>query len=268
MSLLDARLTLAPSLRVERAGPFTLFSPKLGLLARGPHGLALRANVGQAHRAPSFFELYVRAGTLLPNPALRPERALHADAALVYAGRHGSAAVGPFVALYEDLITYELYPPLAARAVNFASARASGLEVEGEVHGLGDRVRASASYTLLFSTNLKDDPRYYLKDLPYRPRHALSARLAGGPRWLGAYVDVVAQSRQYFNRTEELVLPARAFVHTGLSSTLGRAPALTLALAVKNLLDARAEDFDGYPLPGRSVYLTFALALGEEPVSP
>jgi vitamin B12 transporter len=263
--LLGERLTLAPSLRLERAGPFTLFSPKLGVLAKVAGDFSVRGNVGQAHRAPSFFELYVRAGTLLPNPDLRPERALHADAALVYAGKRASGAVGPFFALYEDLIAYELYPPFAARPVNFAAARSSGLEAEGEVHSASGLVRVGASYTLLFSTNLKDDPRYYLKDLPYRPRHALSARVSGGPRWLGASVELRAQSQQFYNRTEELVLPARAFVHAGLSSTLGRAPAVTLGLAVKNLFDARAEDFDGYPLPGRSVFATLALAFGASP---
>ncbi|MBF5041931.1 TonB-dependent receptor [Aggregicoccus sp. 17bor-14] len=262
LQLLGERLLLAPSVRVERAGPYTLFSPKLGLLAKLYGPLRLRANVGQAHRAPSFYELYVRAGTLLPNPSLRPERALHADAALVYEGTRGSAAVGPFVALYEDLIAYELYPPFAARPVNFASARSSGLEAEGELRPWADFLRLSASYTLLFSTNLKDDPRYYLKDLPYRPRHALSARVSGGPRWLSASLEVAAQSKQYFNRTEELVLPARAFVHAGVHTTLGRAPEVTLGLAVKNLFDVRTQDFDGYPLPGRSVYATLALALG------
>jgi iron complex outermembrane receptor protein len=124
-------------------------------------------------------------------------------------------------------------------------------------------VRASASYTLLFSTNLRDDPRYYLKDLPYRPRHALSARLSGGPRLLSAHVDVAAQSAQFFNRTEELRLAPRAFVHAGVQSQFGSAPAFTLALAVKNVLDTHAEDFDGYPLPGRSVYATLSLAFGE-----
>ena len=42
-------------------------------------------------------------------------------------------------------------------------------------------------------------------------------------------------------------------------------PAFTLALTLKNLFDAEAEDFDGYPLPGRSVYATLALAFGGAP---
>ena len=63
---------LAPSLRVDRTGPFTGLSPKLGASARLPWGLGVKGNLGQAHLAPSFLELYVEQGFLMPNPALRP----------------------------------------------------------------------------------------------------------------------------------------------------------------------------------------------------
>lgn len=59
--------------------------------ARGcPHlpRAGVRANVGQTHHAPSLMELYVRQGTLLPNPDLRPERAISADVALAHRTEH------------------------------------------------------------------------------------------------------------------------------------------------------------------------------------
>ena len=46
---MGGRAVLAPSLRVERIGPFTTLSPKLGLTATLPWALELRANAGQAH---------------------------------------------------------------------------------------------------------------------------------------------------------------------------------------------------------------------------
>jgi vitamin B12 transporter len=259
--LAGGRLLVAPSLRVERSGPYTLLSPKVGATLELPADLELRANAGQAHRAPSFQELYVRQGLLLPNPALRPERALYADAAVVHRTEHSLASVGGFYSLYENLIAYELYPPFAAKPYNFSAASVAGLEAEGEWRP-SEWVAGTLGYTLLVSRNLRDDPRYYLKELPYRPRHKLSARVSGGPRWLTGRVEVAAQSSQFTNRTEEAVLPGRTFVHAGLSSTLGHSPELTFSLELKNVFDARAEDLDGYPLPGRSAYLTLTAVFG------
>jgi iron complex outermembrane receptor protein len=259
--LAGGRLVVAPSMRVERSGPYTLLSPKLGATLELPADFELRANAGQAHRAPSFQELYVRQGLLLPNPALRPERALYADLAVVHRTEHSLTSVGGFYSLYENLIAYELYPPFAAKPYNFSAASVAGLEAEGEWRPYS-WVAGTLGYTLLVSRNLRDDPRYYLKELPYRPRHKLSARVSGGPRWLTGRVEVAAQSSQFTNRTEEAVLPGRTFVHAGLSSTLGRSPELTLSVELKNVFDVHAEDLDGYPLPGRSAYVTLTAAFG------
>src|SRR5439155_23429794 len=160
-----------------------------------------KANFGQAHRPPSFTELYVKQGRLLPNPELRPERSLYVDAAAAF--RHDRAYVqaGGYLALYDDLISYEYYPPMLARPYNFSAARVAGLEVEASARPF-EWLSMSASYTLLFTQNLKDDERYYLRSLPYRPRHKFHAQVAAGPRWLYARADVLYQSEQFTNRTE------------------------------------------------------------------
>ena len=80
----------------------------------------------------------------------------------------------------------------------------------------------------------------------------------GGPRWLMGRMEVVAQSAHALTRDGSMSLPGRAFVHAGLASTFGSRPELTVSCEVKNLFDARAEDFVGYPLPGRAVYLSVA----------
>jgi len=263
--LLDGALVLAPSLRVDQTGRFTGLSPKLGATALLPFGFTLRANLGQAHRAPSFLELYVVQGRFLPNPALRPERALTADASLSRANGVLSFTVGGFYSLYEDLITYEYYPPLLAKAYNFAAAQVQGLEaeVEAKPHPL---LALRTSYTLLFSQNLLDDPRYYLQELPYRPRHTLNARLRGGPGWLQGQLELSYQSGQTINRTGSASLPPRAFLHVGVSShfrvgTPAGGLEFTVSLELKNALDVRAQDLDGYPLPGRAAYLSLAVSL-------
>lgn len=255
----EGAVALVPSLRLDRSGPFSGLSPKLGLFAGLPGGLELRANLGQAHRAPSFLELYVQQGHLLPNEKLRPERALFFDLALLFASARAHLSLGGFHGLYQDLITYEYYPPMLSRPFNISTARAFGLEAEGEArpHPLGS---LALSYTLLFSQNLRDDPRYYLKELPYRPRHKLHARAYFGPSWARPRAELLYQSEQFQNRTATLSLPARALVNAGLSSQLLASPRLELSLEAKNLFDVQSQDLDGYPLPPRAGYLTVAIA--------
>lgn len=254
----DGEIVLSPSVRFDRVGPYNLFSPKLGGLVTLPHGFELRGNVGQAHRAPSFLELYVAQGTLIPNPSLRPERALFSDLQLAHKTERSSVAVGGYYSLYEDLISYELYPPMLAKPFNFRTARAYGAEVEGELrpHRL---VSVSGAYTLGFSENLRDDVRYYLKQLPYRPRHKVSARVSGGPELFRGRVELLGQSEQFVNRTETIALPARAFVNVGVTSVLMHSPELALSAELKNVFDTQASDLDGYPLPGRAAYVSLTI---------
>lgn len=261
---LDGRLAVNASARVDVAGRFVVVSPKAGLVAELPKGFTFRVNAGQASRTPSFLELYVVQGTLLPNPDLRPERALTADVTAAWSNRFGSLSVTGFGSLYEDLISYEYYPPNLARPFNFQAARVAGVEVEGELKPW-PWLEASASYTFLDSQNLRDDPRYYLRSLPFRPRHRVHARVAAGPWWLQARAEVLYQSLQFTNRTETLTIPERVMLNVGVTVTPWKNPRVTLSAELKNLLDVQTQDLDGYPLPPRAVF--FTIGISWEPVA-
>lgn len=257
--LADGRLTLSPSVRVDQVGPYTLLAPKVGGAMLLPLGFGLRANVGQASRAPSFLELYVPDFGLGVNPELRPERALFVDLGVTHETARTRFALDGFATVYEDLILYEYYPPLAPRPYNFPAAHVFGAELEGALDPRGP-LSLSVGYTLLFTENRRDDPRFYKKELPLRPRHTLSARVEAGPRWLRGRLEVLAQSDQFINRTASLSLPARAFLHAGVATELLRDPRLTASFELRNLFDVQAQDFAGYPLPGRAFFLTVTAA--------
>lgn len=261
---LDGALTVNGSARVDVAGRFVVVSPKLGAVAELPHGFSVRANAGQASRPPSFAELYVMQGTLLPNAELRPERALTGDVGAAWKHELGRVSATGFYSLYEDLISYEYYPPNLARPYNFSAARVAGLELEAAATPW-KWLEASASYTFLDTQNLRDDPRYYLKALPFRPAHRVHARLAGGPEWLKGRAEVLFQSAQFMNRTETLTLPERAFVNVGVTARPWKTPLVTVSVELKNLLDVQAQDLDGYPLPPRSVFVTVGLSWESQP---
>lgn len=255
----DFPLALDGSLRVDRTGPFLGFSPKVGAALGLPAGFSVRANAGQSHRAPSFLELYARQGSLLPNPELRPERALYGDVTAAWSHARGSLSAGGFYALYEDLISYELYPPFLARPLNFYAAHVYGLELAGEWRP-GEWLSASANYTLQHSENLKDIPRYFLQELPHQPRHKLYAQLSVGPERLRARLDGSFQSKSYQNRAHSVELPERLLLGAALTAQPWKSPTVTVTAEVKNALDARSWDFDGYPLPSRAFFLTVGVA--------
>lgn len=263
----DGALAVNGSVRVDLAGRFFVFSPKLGAVAELPYGFSLRANAGQASRPPSFTELYVMQGTMMPNQDLRPERALTGDVGAQWKRGFARVAVTGFLSLYEDLISYEYYPPNLARPYNFQAARVAGLEVEAQVNPWR-WLEASLSYTYLDTQNQKDDPRYYLKALPFRPAHRVHARVVGGPEWLKARAEVLFQSEQFTNRTQTLSLPARAFVNVGLTARPFQQPLVTVSAELKNLLDVQTQDLDGYPLPPRAFFVTLGFGWDAPPPAP
>ena len=147
-----------------------------------PAGVTLQANVGQSYRVPSFLELYIPSGTQLANPDLQPERGVFVDAGAGIAGAPGMFRVAGFAAQYENLIIYEYQPPLPTKPQNASAARAAGLEAEGRLQPVR-WMELSGSYGLLFTQNIRAIEAFYLKEIPFRPRHRGTLRLGIGHEW-------------------------------------------------------------------------------------
>jgi vitamin B12 transporter len=261
--LFAGRMSLVPAVRVDQTGPFAAVSPKLGASFALPLGFSVRANVGYGFRPPSFSELYLPTGTLGVNPNLQPERSFSVDGAVLYTQPWGFFSVDGFWTRYQDLITYEYTPPFFAKPFNVSAADAWGLESEAHLRPW-PWLEASGAYTLQWTKDVRDVAPYFGRELPYRPRQLGSGRLAVGPAWLLTHLDVEGRSTVTVNRAGSLSLPGHVFVGAGLDVLLwSRGPRLTASLQVKNLFDVQGQDLDGYPLPGRSFFVTLALSLGE-----
>jgi vitamin B12 transporter len=266
--LWEGRISLVPAVRVDQTGPFSAASPKLGVSFGLPLGFSLRANAGYGFRPPSFSELYLPAGPVGINPNLQPERSFSADGALLYTGRSTSVSAGGFWTRYQDLIIFEYFPPFFAKPQNVSVADAWGMEAEARVRPW-PWLEASGSYTLQWTEDLRDVAPYFGMELPYRPRQLGSARLQAGPDWLRAHVAVEGRSMVTVNRSGSLSLPGHVFVNTGLDVVVwNRSPRVTASVQLNNLFDVQGQDLDGYPLPGRAVFATLALALGEPGAKP
>lgn len=251
------------------------------------------AHGGFVARPPSFVERYGNRGAFIGDPRLKPESALTVDAGARAAGRLGplrlQADSAAFATWADDLITF-VYAGAdgRARATNIGKARLFG--VESDVRASAYGVEARLSHTALATANesacaVADPGACERPPLPGRPAHDIVADLAfsRGRVRVRYGVDVVAGIAA--DVTGRIEVPARvlhgAGVRIALSGALSeapspsgrdvrKAPGLTLALDLQNLLDLRAADYAGvlgstrapigdsydYPLPGRRVLMS------------
>ncbi len=247
-------LTVAPAARVDRVGAYGALSPKLGVAYRPLAPVELRANAARTFRPPSFGELYLDQGPMRPNPDLEPEYGWAVDGGAVLRLDPVVLQASAFYARSEDLIVYELVSGATAKPFNFADAEVTGGEIEATVSPVRG-LTLSASWTYAASRNLRDDPRYLDKDLPYHPRERIQARAGWERDGTTAFVEGSHQSKQFTNRENTSSLPSQTTFGLGAGVRLARVPwAVWLSGQVDNLLGATLVDQLGYPQPGRAFF--------------
>ncbi len=242
----------------------TLPVARLGLARSLGSHVTLKANAGRYGRAPSFLELYGDTGALLGNPLLRPEIGWNGDLAAEYRAGGARASItsrtGIFAARVDDLIEWVPISYSQVRVDNIGRARIWGAEQELDVE-LGRRVRVTGQATYLDARDDSDFAAHAGKQLPFRPRlHAyLRPQLRRWPlgRALvaGAYVEGDFQTGTYFDSADIVAVQTRLLLGAGVEVAAPRT-GLLLALSAKNLTDAHPLDVIGYPLPGRSIFLS------------
>jgi outer membrane receptor protein involved in Fe transport len=164
-----------------------------------------------------------------------------------------------------------------ARATNLGDSQAYGAELVASAR-YARTLRVTANYTRLVTEQLAGDPSVEGKPVPREPGHALNARgdvtrSVGGH--LGSlWLEANWQSTSFLDPASLGRVPGRVLVGAGARAAL--TGGLGLALSVANLGDLRVThlpldpppspsltetptaltDVAGFPLPGRSFYLT------------
>jgi iron complex outermembrane receptor protein len=258
-SLAGGRVRLGPAIRAERVGEFSGLSAKGGLSVRLFGPVAARASAGRTFRAPSFGELYLKQGLVQPNPELRPEEGLGADAGLVAEHAIGFAAVAAHTTVYRDLIFYQPATHGILKPQNSMRALARGLEVEAALAPVRPLAgfSLSGSYTLLETRILEGTKGTLGNELPHRARHRLYARASLAPDPFEAHAELHLVGRQYADASALEAIPRATTWNAGAALRVARRPSLHVHLEVRNLLDDRTlQDALGNPLPSRTVLLT------------
>ena len=241
-------------------------SPQFGARVGMVGGLELKANWSRAERPPDFMELFGNQGSVLGNPTLRPERGESWDAGARWALAAGAPITGAiewahFESDSRDIILYVKNSQSSVRALNVGRGVVRGEEISlhaGTRWGLA----ASAAATLQRARDRGPLKRYYDKPLPQRPEHQASGRLElRRPRFgLGADIDYLGEN--FLDQYNQKRVESRTLVGAWLSLAL-RGDAMRLTFEAKNLGDRRVSDVGGYPLPGRSVFVSCEARLNQ-----
>jgi iron complex outermembrane receptor protein len=256
--------------RESRDQSHDLVTPRLGFRVDAAEGVALKANVGRAERAPNFTELFGNRGSILGNPDLDPERGVNADFGFVAtrerlgpARRLRLEAVG-FVSVVDDLIVLVQNSQRTAIYRNVDRARTVGCEIAAGAD-LSEHVRLAVNYTYQDARDESGIPARDGNQLPGRPRHDLYHRTEYRRDEGRLFYELSFVAENFLDQANFLVVNARAIHTLGVEAdvaalgrrfgqdAIARVP-LVATFEVRNFTDNQVEDVAGYPLPGRGFF--------------
>lgn len=262
-------------------------SPRLGAKVLTLPALEFRGSVGRYFRLPTLMELFGDRGYIVGNEGLVAERGLSTDLGFRWffdTLQNDLLSVEVSSAFFSswprELIMWQRAGP-RVRAVNLRAATIRGVESELHLEGWKSRVRFDSNYTWIQSKNKSPEPTQIDRPLPGRPKHQFFAKLSGGRptrpaelRKLGfdVFLNYEWISGNFLDPSGRYEIPPRSIWGTGASlSYFG----FHLGFSVRNLFDKREAmieagglqgpkreypapiaDYLGYPLPGRSFWVS------------
>jgi iron complex outermembrane receptor protein len=259
-------------------------SPRFTTRLAASDEVSIKGSTGYYVRLPTLLEVFGNRGYIVGTPDLRPERGPSGDLGVVWAP---ARALGPadrilvqadvFAARAEDTIALITTAGFVARAANIGDTQSYGGELMASAR-FARTLTATASYTRLVTEQMSIDATLDGKRIPRKPAHTLYGRLDAvrtlAGRTANVWVDGAWQGESYLDAANVARVPPRLLVGTGLRTEL--AAGFALSASVANLTDERISlraldpppsptltsaptpltDVAGYPLPGRSFYLS------------
>lgn len=227
-------------------------------------GFEARANWTDGWRPPDFLELFGQEGSVTGNLGLLPENTRSRDFGLAWHSdqdRPLRAIVqwAHYLTDARDLIVYVRSGPSNVKAANISAARIRGDELSVQLGGPAG-LSGTASFTWQKAVDTGSVPFWNGRWLPQSPDRQAYARLAWRHRALSVVTDLQVIGRNYLDRRNTYRVDGRTLVGASVSVPLMR-DRLRLTLEGRNLGDGRAADVAGFPLPGRSIFLSIEARL-------
>ncbi|MCB1176928.1 MAG: TonB-dependent receptor, partial [Leptospiraceae bacterium] len=234
-----------------------------------PYRLSFKVNAATEKRIPTFLEIFGERGSIVGNTNLKPESSTNYDAGFVNDFKNsffiGDISLIGFSKKINDMILFVPNSQFTLRPENVDSAIIRGAEFKIKFIVFKDW-KLLSNYTYQKAINTSNVTYLNGKYLPLRPLHEwhgqISYNFFGRKMELGFEPIFIGAS--FRDRTNEYAnyQPARwiynIFYKYDFYKNDEDGRKFSLGLEVRNLLDVRAFDFVGYPLPGRSLFFSLS----------
>ena len=235
-------------------------TPQLGFRWLPTGFLTIKGNWAESYRLPSFLELFGNSGSVTGSSDLVPENGVNRDIGAVVS----VDALGRWRSLFlevvyldnkvENLILFFPNSQFTSRPTNIGAARIKGWEVSFSTLFAG-WLRLGGNYAYLDGEDTGPIPYYNGNELPGRPRHDAALFLEYLHRIGKLSYEYHRIGANYLDPANQMKVPARDIHNIALRwDVFGRGASLTLE--GRNLTDNRISDVNGFPLPGRSYFVT------------
>ncbi|MBF0492951.1 MAG: TonB-dependent receptor [Deltaproteobacteria bacterium] len=254
LSFFSQRLSVQPSLRFENTTDFaSRFAGHLGLIYKALSWLVFKTNVDQAFRYPNFNELYFpNQGIIRGNPELAPEKSVNMDVGFVLEHHLGPHQFRHQFSYFKNWIDNSIvFVPISAFTIaplNTQQVHTQGFEWNSFVH-LGSHVDVEGNYTFL-KASLQDSG----KQLPGRAKHKANGKLTLKNSWAALYVSLQYIDQLPIDFQNSTFIKSRSQLDLGVSLLFKKH--LSFNFDVKNVSNVQLLDSRGFPLPGRSFFLS------------
>ncbi len=224
--------------------------------------VTVKGNWGEYYRVPTFVELFGNSGSVTGSSDLVPENGVNRDiGAVVSIDRAGRLSSLFLEVVYldnevENLILFFPNSQSTSQPRNIGSARIRGWELSCSSL-LFDWLRLAGNYAYLDGRDTGPIPYYNGNDLPGRPKHDLSVAVDLIRREGKLTYEYQRIGENYLDPANQMLVPARNIHNAALRWNLYHAQA-SLTLEGRNLTDNRISDVNGFPLPGRSYFVTLS----------
>ncbi len=238
-----------------RSDTMEFFSPRIGFRFTPWEHFTFKSNLGRYHREPSFFELYGDRGLFVGNADLTPESGVNFDAGFEFnrSFQNGPVREFSFTANYykthvDDLIARVYDARGVGKSQNISDGRIQGVELSFSAH-VTKFLRFTGGVTFQDTENVNPFEVFDGKKLPGSFERAYRGRVDFLYNPFTLFFEAVYEEGLFYDTANLLSAPNKKEINTGISFSM---EPLMVDFTIKNLTDELYEDFNGYPLPGRS----------------
>ncbi len=277
--LLNRRMCITPALRFQNiqdrlkysADPVpsgnsheNYINPQLGCKYKLSPDLVLKSNLAQYDREPSFFELYGDRGIFVGNPDLKAESGVNFDVGAEVDKEFENPYVSAvsaysvfFLSDIKDLISRSYDARGIGKSENISDAFIDGIETGLTIDSLWN-LRLTERFTWQHTENKSDIIAFNGKDLPGRFKTSWLSKAEYNHLRFKIFIEYIRESGMYYDTANLIKAKTKSEINSGISWLWN---SWMLTLDAKNLNNDSYEDFNGYPLPGRSYFFTIKYSM-------